>query len=107
MGPLSSRTSMAHSQGTNKVQTASRPTLAHLFFSLEVSVFDLFDKLLSRCIRTMYNGPQAFPSPLLPLSLLFSSLLFCLSPLAGNGVCAGDRIGSASWEKGKRKGKIE
>jgi hypothetical protein len=38
------------------------------------------------------DGPSAFPSPLLPLSL-------SLSPLAGNGVCAGDRIGSASWEK--------
>jgi len=86
---------MARLQGTNKVQTASRQLSLTFFFSLEGSVFDLFDKLLSRCIRTMGPGPSPLPS---------FPLLFSLSPLVGNRVCAGDRIGSASWEK---NGKIE
>src|SRR6267142_57424 len=82
-----------------KVRTKSRlppdNSRSPFFFSLEGSVFDLFDKLLSRCIRTMGPGPSPLPS---------FPLLFSLSPLVGNRVCAGDRIGSASWEK---NGKIE
>ena len=48
-----------------------------------------------------YNGPQAFPL-LSPPSPFHSR---SLTTLAGIGVCAGDKIGSAIGKR-KRKGKM-